>query len=75
MGVANAHPLGATPFSRAEYINKFKILTDDILDHAESERFLELVQQLPDLSHEEVCALNPIVPEGYLVENPLTGIF
>jgi len=75
MGIANAHPLGATPFSRAEYINKFKILTDDILAPAESRRFLDLVQRLPDLNAEDVRALNPIAPMGYLIENPLKGIF
>ena len=73
--VANAHPLGAKPFARPEYINKFKTLTDDILDSAESERFLELVQRLPDLSAKEVRYLNPVVPIGYLLENPLNGIF
>ena len=32
LGIANAHPFGARPFGRSEYINKFKTLTDDILD-------------------------------------------
>ena len=75
MGIANAHPLGAMPFARAEYINKFKTLTDDILDPAESERFLDLVQDLPNLNSDEILALNPIVPVGYLIENPSKGIF
>jgi len=75
MGVANAHPLGERPFGRPEYINKFKILSDDILDPAESSRFLELVQRLPDLNAEQVCALNPVAPDHYLVENPAKGIF
>ncbi len=75
MGIANAHPLGARPFGRVEYIDKFKILTGDILDAAESERFLELVQRLPDLGVEEVRALNPVAPKGYLIENRAKGIF
>lgn len=75
LAVASAHPLGARPFGRAEYINKFKILTDDILDPAESSRFLALVQSLAELSPEEVRALNPIAPSGHLVENTLKGIF
>ncbi|MEM8986616.1 MAG: MmgE/PrpD family protein [Pseudomonadota bacterium] len=75
MAVANAHTLGARPFGRAEYINKFKILTDDILDPAESARFLELVQRLPDLSADEVRLLNPVAPAGYLEENAAKGIF
>lgn len=75
MAVANAHSLGARPFGRSEYINKFKILTDDILDASESARFLELVQRLPELSAKEVQDLNPIAPDGYLIENPAKGIF
>ncbi len=75
ISVANAHPLGARPFGRAEYINKFKTLTDDILAPSESSRFLDLVQKLPSLTTEEIKALNPMAPEGYLTENDLRGIF
>ena len=75
LGIANAHPFGARPFGRAEYINKFKTLTDDILDASESERFLDLVQQLTKLSAVQVLELNPIAPKAYLVENTAKGIF
>ncbi|MBT8347811.1 MAG: MmgE/PrpD family protein [Desulfofustis sp.] len=75
ISVANAHPLGARPFGRGEYIRKFNALTEDILDQAESSRFLELVQKLPDLTREEIKGLNLSVPDGYLVENDLVGIF
>ncbi len=75
LGIANAHPFGARPFGRAEYIKKFRMLTDDILDPKESARFLELVQRLPNLSAAEVLMLNPVAPKGYLVENPAKGIF
>ena len=75
LGIANAHPFGARPFGRAEYIKKFRTLTDDILAKAESERFLDLVQRLPKLSPAEVLALNPVAPSGYLKENPAKGIF
>ena len=75
ISVANAHPLGARPFGRNEYINKFRILTDDILDPSESSRFLDLVQNLANLTPEEIKTLNPVVPEGYLIENELQGIF
>lgn len=75
LGVANAHPLGARPFKRPEYIRKFRTLTEGILEKSESERFLELVQRLPNLSAAEVLALNPVAPKGYLVENPANGIF
>ncbi|MEM9233787.1 MAG: MmgE/PrpD family protein [Pseudomonadota bacterium] len=75
MGIANAHPFGARPFGRDEYIGKFLTLTDGILDKAESDRFLDLVQRLPELSADDLLALNPVAPEGYLEENGLKGIF
>ncbi len=75
LGIANAHPLGARPFARKEYINKFKLLTDDILEKSESDRFLDLVQQLPTLKADEIRELNPVAPAGYLEENPAKGIF
>ncbi len=75
ISVANAHPLGARPFGRSEYITKFKTLTDDILTTAESSRFLDLVQNLPNLSPREIKALNPVVPDGYLIDNEQQGIF
>ncbi len=75
MAVANAHPLGAKPFTRPDYVRKFKILTDDILDPAESQRFLDLVQRLPNLTAEEVLQLTVALPAGGLQENPAKGIF
>ncbi len=75
LGIANANPLGARPFARPEYIKKFRTLTEDILEAKEIERFLTLVQDLPNLSPEQVLALNPVAPAGYLQENPAKGIF
>ncbi|MBV1929490.1 MAG: MmgE/PrpD family protein [Gammaproteobacteria bacterium] len=46
LAVANAHPFGARPFARDQYINKFKMLTDGIVDDTEQARFLGLVQNL-----------------------------
>lgn len=75
ISVANAHPLGSKPFSRPEYINKFNVLTDGILDSAERSRFIELVQRLPELTVDEIRLLNPAVSGNYLVESQLKGIF
>jgi 2-methylcitrate dehydratase len=75
LGIANANPLGARPFTRPEYIKKFRTLTEDILEAAEIERFLTLVQDLPNLSPEQVLVLNPVAPARYLQENPAKGIF
>ena len=38
---ADAHPYGARPFKRQNYINKFLTLTDGIIDKKESDRFLK----------------------------------
>jgi 2-methylcitrate dehydratase len=73
--VANAHPLGARPFGREQYVTKFRTLTEGILEQAEVERFLDLVQRLPNLSAEEVLRLNSVAPEGYLKENAARGLF
>jgi 2-methylcitrate dehydratase len=66
MAVANAHPLGAKPFKRDDYIRKFQILTDGIISARESNRFLEAVQDLAKLPAGELHRLNVAVPAGTL---------
>ncbi|WP_159350622.1 MmgE/PrpD family protein [Roseomonas harenae] len=75
LAVANVHTLGATPWGRADYIRKFETLTEDLLDPAESRRFLELVQRLPELRAGELTGLNVAMPAGRLDSARLTGIF
>ena len=58
LGVADAHPNGNRPFKRIDYINKFKTLTENIIDHKESERFLNDVQSLRELGKSELHKLN-----------------
>lgn len=67
MAVANAHPLGARPFGRDDYIRKFEILTDGIITRRESNRFLEAVQDLPRLPAGELHQLNVALPAGTLL--------
>ncbi len=74
LALANAHPRGARPFGRKEYIHKFKTLTEGSLSETEQETFLELVQQLPELRAEQLLLLNPVATKA-LVENPKRGIF
>jgi 2-methylcitrate dehydratase len=62
IAVANAHPLGASPFGRADYIRKFELLTDGLVLPVELKRFLALVQRLPQLTAAEVCELNVTLP-------------
>ncbi len=74
MAVANAHPLGAKPFGRADYINKFQQLTNGIITVRESNRFLEAVQNLPKLAAGELSSLNVALPAGELLDSK-PGIF
>lgn len=74
LGVANAHPAGARPFGRDEYINKFKILSEGIVTEAEQDRFLSLVQNLRNLNEKDVKKLNVEVDLKYL-EMGEKGIF
>ena len=62
IAVANAHPLGARPFGRADYIRKFETLTEGLVAPAESKRFLALVQRLPHLTAAEIGELNVMLP-------------
>tara|TARA_Y100000590_G_scaffold11171_1_gene13767 strand:+ start:2014 stop:3516 length:1503 start_codon:yes stop_codon:yes gene_type:complete len=55
---ADAHPYGARPFKRENYIKKFKTLTDKILSKKESERFLKAAQNLRKLKNGQLVKLN-----------------
>jgi 2-methylcitrate dehydratase len=57
IAVADAHPLGARPFGREQYIAKFRTLADGVLAAAETERFLDLAQRLPELGADELGGL------------------
>jgi 2-methylcitrate dehydratase len=74
LGVANAHPNGAKPFGRADYINKFRILTEGIISTREANRFLEVVQDLAKLKAGELGELGVALPAGALLEGK-PGIF
>ena len=74
LAVANAHPLGARPFGREDYIRKFRTLTDGIISPREATRFLEVAQGLPSLSAEELHLLNIALPAGALARGK-PGIF
>jgi 2-methylcitrate dehydratase len=62
IAVADAHPLGARPFARQQYIAKFRALAEGVLDDAEVERFLALVQRLPELTADELAGLTVTAP-------------
>jgi 2-methylcitrate dehydratase len=66
MAVANAHPLGAKPFGRDDYIGKFLTLTDGIVSTREANRFLEAAQSAASLPAGELHQLNVALPAGTL---------
>jgi 2-methylcitrate dehydratase len=72
---ADAHPYGARPFKRKNYINKFLTLTDGILNKKEIDRFLETVQKLKDLKSGQLDKLNIEVKKRDLKRNLRKGIF
>jgi 2-methylcitrate dehydratase len=75
LAIADAHPLGARPFSRAQYVKKFEDLAEGVICSNEQKRFLSLVERLPELSAEDVVALSFTVDPGMLVVTERYGIF
>lgn len=66
IAVADAHPLGARPFARPNYIHKFQTLTEELLAPDESRRFIATVQKLGELKANELGGLNVVLPAGKL---------
>ncbi len=74
MAVANAHPLGATPWTRPDYVRKFRTMTDGLIDGAEADRFIAACEDLPGLPGGELHRLHVRMPEGS-VRSGKPGIF
>ncbi len=72
-GVADAHPEGARPFGREQYVNKFQVLARETVPAEERARFLDLAARLPELKASEIAALN--VDAGLSEEPDTGGIF
>jgi 2-methylcitrate dehydratase len=74
LAVANAHPLGASPFGRGDYVRKFWTLTERIISSPEAQRFLEAAQRLQELQPKDLQELNIEVP-GETLAKSRAGIF
>ncbi len=72
---ADSHPYGARPFKRDNYINKFLILTKNIISKKESDRFLITVQKLMNLKVGQLDKLNIEIKKTKLKRNYKKGIF
>jgi len=72
---ADAHPYGARPFKRENYIKKFRTLTDKKISIKESKRFLKTVQNLKSLKNGQLYKLNIEVSNKKLKKNKRKSIF
>ena len=72
---ADAHPYGLRPFNRKNYINKFLILTKNLISKKESKKFLNNVQKLKKLKAGQLYKLNIEIKKSNLKKNNKKGIF
>ena len=66
IAVADAHPRGARPFARADYVRKLRTLADGVLPAQEVDRFLDVAERLPALGAEELAGLTLTAPPDLL---------
>lgn len=77
LAIADAHPLGARPFARDQYIAKFRTLAEGVVDPAEQDRFLDAAQRTPELKAGELEQLTFTVSDDVLARAPQSpkGLF
>ncbi|OBH34587.1 hypothetical protein A5690_12005 [Mycobacterium intracellulare] len=73
IAVADAHPLGARPFERKQYVGKFTELAEGVVAEAEQRRFLSAAEALADLQAGALGALNITVAPLILDKAPAIG--
>ena len=64
LAVADAHPLGAAPFTRPDYLRKLTTLAGGVVQVAELDRFAGLVDRLGELGPDDLGGLT--VAAGHL---------
>ena len=75
IAVADAHPLGAQPFVRADYISKFRTLAEAVVSTSEQLRFLETVDRLANLKPHELLGLTFVADVEPIATAKTHGIF
>jgi 2-methylcitrate dehydratase len=75
IAVADAHPLGARPFKRPDYIQKLRTLAEGVIAPPEQDRFIATVERLPSLSTGELSELTFSVEPSRLGAASKRGIF
>ena len=73
LAVADAHPLGARPFARPQYVEKFTGLAEGVVESDEQRRFLSFVTDLAAKPAGSLGELNIVVPQAYLDKAPTVG--
>ncbi|MCW4466956.1 MmgE/PrpD family protein [Glutamicibacter sp. MNS18] len=76
IAVADAHPLGARPFARDQYIAKFRTLAAGLVQDAEIDRFIAAAENLENLAAGELDQLNILAAPGVIdAANAPKGLF
>jgi 2-methylcitrate dehydratase len=75
IALADAHPLGARPFRRPDYIRKFRNLAEGVIAAAEQDRFIATVERLTSLKAGELTDLTFTVDPKFLGTTSTHGIF
>ncbi|XKF78882.1 MmgE/PrpD family protein [Glutamicibacter arilaitensis] len=76
IAVADAHPLGARPFAREQYVNKFRTLAAGLVDEQEIDRFIAAAENLENLGAGELGQLNIVAAAGVIDQsNAPKGLF
>jgi len=75
IAVADAHPYGARPFARPQYVAKFRTLAEGVIATAEQDRFLALVERLTTLKPADLAGLTFTVDPARLGAPASSGIF
>ncbi|MEH6802910.1 2-methylcitrate dehydratase PrpD [Rhodococcus erythropolis] len=70
LAVADAHPLGARPFARDQYVAKFRTLAEGVIEPSEQDRFLDAAQRTAELKAGELDQLTFTVSEDVLARAP-----
>jgi len=71
LAVADAHPLGARPFAREQYIEKFRTLADGVVSTEEQDRFIAAAENLENLT--DLSELNIELAEDVIAKAPTVG--
>ena len=68
--VADAHPAGARPFVRENYVAKFEVLAEYAVGDSERARFIDAAGKIADLAPDDLAGLMPVADRLSLATEP-----